>query len=224
MRMGVFAIMEFKDEQDESEKSSLGAESLPVDEGGETAREAEGGEDADEVDAQLMLAAAKDDLRSFEQLVVRHQHHVLNFFVRCGVYTDAEDLVQQTFVRLYRYRHRYERRAKFTTFLYLLARQVRVDEVRKRIRQQRIKDQAREHKEELTPPAHGVPRDGLLVDVLQKALDQLSENHREVIVLGVLQELPYAEISAILGVPVGTVKSRMFHALREMRRLLKNET
>ena len=215
--------MESRIEQEKNEGVQDVDESIPADETPENSQDNKTADAEDEVDARLMLAASQDDLKAFEKLVVRHQQHLLNFFVRCGVYTDAEDLVQQTFVRLYRYRHRYERRAKFTTFLYLLARQVRVDEIRKRVRIQRIKDQAKVHKEELGSPAHDTPRDGLLIDVLQKALDQLSENHREVIVLGVLQELPYAEISAILEVPIGTVKSRMFHALREMRKLLKNE-
>ena len=50
-------------------------------------------------DEELMLKAAKDDPAAFERLVVRHQKPLLNFFIRAGVYTDAEDLVQQTFVR-----------------------------------------------------------------------------------------------------------------------------
>ena len=215
--------MKSKDKQEKNGEPSH-EECASADENAEGFHEAGKRDLEDEEDARLMEAAARDDLKAFERLVVRHQQHLLNFFLRCGVYTDAEDLVQQTFVRLYRYRDRYERRAKFTTFLYLLARQVRVDEVRKRIRLRRIKDRAREHEEVLGGPAHNPPRDGLLVDVLQKALNQLSDKHREVIVLGVLQEMPYAEISAVLEIPIGTVKSRMFHALREMRQLLKNET
>lgn len=214
--------MESRDDQVENGKGPGNEETFP--EAGDVSSETSGENAEDEEDARLMQAAARDDLKAFERLVVRHQQHLLNFFVRCGVYTDAEDLVQQTFVRLYRYRHRYERRAKFTTFLYLLARQVRVDEVRKRIRIQRIKDRAKEHEETLGAPAEAPPRDGLLADTLQKALDRLPEKQREVVVLGVLRELPYADISAILEIPIGTVKSRMFHALRELRQLLKNET
>ena len=173
-------------------------------------------------DAALMMAAAKGDMRSFEALVVRHQTPLLNFFRRSGVYTDAEDLVQQTFVRLYRYRGRYSPRAKFTTFLYLLARQVRVDEVRKRIRAKALRERLMADEGTDEPVSTEAPYDGL-ADDLQAALCKLSNAHREVVVLGVLQELPYAEVAEITGVPVGTVKSRMFHALKALRRILGDE-
>lgn len=129
-------------------------------------------------------------------------------------------MAQQTFIRLYRYRSTYEKTAKFTTYLYLLARQVRVDEVRKLIRLQKIRDGVKaevELRESL--PQKEEPFG--LADDLQAALAQLSEAHREVVVLGMLQELPYQEVAEILGVPVGTVKSRMHHALRELKVLLE---
>ena len=171
-------------------------------------------------DEELMLMAARDDMAAFEQLVVRHQKPLLNFFYRLGVYTDAEDLVQLTFVRLYRYRGKYSPDAKFTTFLYLLARQVRVDEVRKRIRLRNLREKLAEENRRAEPVQADAPYTGASDD-LQAALSQLSEAHREVVVLGMLQDLPYTEVSEILGVPVGTVKSRMFHALRTLRRILE---
>ena len=167
-----------------------------------------------------MLKAAKDDPAAFERLVVRHQKPLLNFFIRAGVYTDAEDLVQQTFVRLYRYRARYSPTAKFTTFLYLVARQVRVDEVRRRIRLRNLRERLKADEERAGPNPTDAPYTGASDD-LQAALAQLSEAHREVVVLGMLQELPYAEVEEILGVPIGTVKSRMFHALRSLRQILE---
>ena len=178
------------------------------------------GEKLEKTDEELMLMAAKDDQAAFEQLVVRHQKPLLNFFYRLGVYTDAEDLVQLTFVRLYRYRERYSPDAKFTTFLYLLARQVRVDEVRKRIRLRNLREKLAEENRRAEPPPADAPYTGASDD-LQAALAQLSEAHREVVVLGMLQDLPYAEVAEILGLPVGTVKSRMFHALRTLRRILE---
>ena len=171
-------------------------------------------------DEELMLMASKDDQTAFEQIVVRHQKPLLNFFYRLGVYTDAEDLVQLTFVRLFRYRAKYSPDAKFTTFLYLLARQVRVDEVRKRIRLRNLREKLAEENSRTEPVQTDAPYTGASDD-LQAALSQLSEAHREVVVLGMLQDLPYTEVSEILGVPVGTVKSRMFHALRTLRRILE---
>ncbi len=171
-------------------------------------------------DEELMVAAAQEDEYAFERLVIRHQKPLLNFFFRSGVYTDAEDLVQQTFVRLYRYRSKYSPTAKFTTFLYLLARQVRVDEVRKRIRLKNLREKLKAEEEHAEPIPTDAPYTGVSDD-LQAALAKLSEAHREVVVLGMLQEIPYAEIADILGVPLGTVKSRMYHALRSLRQILE---
>ena len=171
-------------------------------------------------DADLMLAAAKGDDAAFEKIVLRHQKPLLNFFCRLGVpISDAEDLAQQTFVRLHRYRASYERTAKFTTYLYLLARQVRVDEIRRRVRAERTRDAFRAEVD-YREPLPGDDPAPCLRDDLQGALDQLDEPHREVVVLGLLRELPYQEVAEILGVPVGTVKSRMHHALRKLREIL----
>ena len=174
-------------------------------------------------DAELMLRAGAGQREAFERLVRRHQQPLLNFFLRAGVDWDAEDLVQQTFIRLYGYRQRYRPRAKFTTFLYLLARQVWIDELRRRRRQQRLREQAREQAELAAVAAPTAVADAGFSDELQQALDRLSPRHREVVVLGVLQELEYAEIARILKIPVGTVKSRMFNGLRDLRRLLESD-
>lgn len=170
-------------------------------------------------DALLMLAAAKGDDKAFNELVVRHQKNLLNYFARLSVYNDVEDLVQQTFIRIYKYRDRYSPKAKFTTFMYLVARQVRVDEIRKRVSLQRIRDRVKAQVE-IDGDTVTDEHPDVLSDDLQAALAKLSEAHREVVVLGMLQEVPYPEISKILNIPVGTVKSRMHHALRQLRTLL----
>ena len=79
-------------------------------------------------DAELMARAAKGDESAFAELVVRYQDVLLNFFLRKGVsYSDGQDLVQRTLLRLWRYRKRYVPTAKLTTFLFLLAGQVTID-------------------------------------------------------------------------------------------------
>ena len=106
-------------------------------------------------DAELMLRVrGQDDEAAFALLVSRHQKSLLNFFARSGVQYDSEDLVQQTFLRLYRYRQRYVATAKFTTFLFLLARQVWIDELRRRQRRERLIERlVVEPHEEFTAPA-----------------------------------------------------------------------
>jgi RNA polymerase sigma-70 factor (ECF subfamily) len=171
-------------------------------------------------DTSLMLLTRDGNREAFESLVRRHQRPLLNFFLRSGVDRDAEDLVQQTFVRLYRYRNRYRPSAKFTTFLYLLARQVWIDELRRRQRRKRLREKMTELAEVAAEAAETRAPAGLS-DELQQALARLSPRLREVITLGVLQELEYSEVAKILRIPVGTVKSRMFNGLRELRQHLE---
>jgi len=172
-------------------------------------------------DADLMLRVrSQDDEAAFALLVSRHQKSLLNFFIRSGVQYDSEDLVQQTFLRLYRYRQRYVASAKFTTFLFLLARQVWIDELRRRQRRQRLAESlAAEPYEEFAAPA--APSAGVAGDLdLARALAALPEGLRQVIELAVYQDLPYADVAEILKIPVGTVKSRMFNALAKLREML----
>jgi RNA polymerase sigma-70 factor (ECF subfamily) len=165
-----------------------------------------------------MARACQGDRDAFAELVRRHQRPLLNFFRHCGVSRDAEDLVQLTFVRLYRYRDRYTPRAKLTTFLYLLARQVWIDELRRRHREERLR---RGLEAEPAPDTGAAdrPENGRM-DVAQ-ALAALPEGLRLVVVMSIYQHLPYAEIATALRIPVGTVKSRMFNALRQLRQIME---
>ena len=169
-------------------------------------------------DRELMQRACQGDRAAFAELVRRHQRPLMNFFHRCGVHTDAEDLVQQTFIRLYRYRDRYTPSAKLTTFLYLLARQVWIDEIRRRQRTERLRKGLEAEPEPETAhtaqPEHG----GMDVEA---ALAALPEGLRLVVIMGIYQNMAYADISEALKIPIGTVKSRMFNALRLLRRTME---
>ena len=168
-------------------------------------------------DAQLMLRAAGGDDVAFEALVERHHRPLMNFFRRMGVnMADAEDMAQQTFVKLYCHRKSYRASAKFTTWLYLLARQTRIDELRAMARRRAMLEAVAEERRAEEAVPRPAPQFGLRDD-LQSAIDSLDEAHRDVVVLGLVQELPYREVGEILGIPVGTVKSRMFNALRQLR-------
>ncbi|MEI8138728.1 MAG: RNA polymerase sigma factor [bacterium] len=165
-------------------------------------------------DIQLMLATAGGSETAFAELIHRHQNGLLNFFVRMGVYNDAEDLVQETFVRLYKARGRYRPAAKFTTFLYLLARHVWADRGRKAKMHRRLEDSLKTDAEiggGMTLPVSQAGMD------VQEALDRLSPKLREVIVLNVYQGMRYQDIADVLEIPLGTVKSRINLALLELR-------
>ena len=147
------------------------------------------------------------------------EKNLLNFFWRQGVsYSEGEDLVQETYLRLWKYRREYKPTAKLSTFLFLMARQVRIDALRRQIR--------RENREEKwigeQPTSEGPKAFGVRVDV-RWALAKLSEPLRDVIELGVFQDLPYAEVAEILRIPVGTVKSRMHNALKELKEIFDEQ-
>ena len=141
------------------------------------------------------------------------EKNLLNFFWRQGVsYCEGEDLLQETYLRLWNYRDQYrETAAKFSTFVFTVARQVRIDALRRVTRRER-REQVWNAERPATQDAVRMERE----DVLW-AVSRLSEPLREVVELGVFQDLPYAQISEILGVPVGTVKSRMSNALRKLK-------
>ncbi|MDA3925803.1 MAG: RNA polymerase sigma factor [Kiritimatiellae bacterium] len=161
-----------------------------------------------------------DDRMAFEELVKRHQKKILNFFYRCCVQYDKEDLVQQTFLRLYHYRLKYKKSAKLTTFLFLLARQVWIDELRKRKRIERLKSQFTKDSAKSSKSQNSASDARFDVG---SALAKLSDDMRMVVELGVYQGLAYREIAEILKIPEGTVKSRMFNALRKLRAILEKK-
>ncbi len=167
-------------------------------------------------DFALMARVRAGCEAAFRQLVERHQRPLLNFFARMGASTHGEDLAQETFIRLWNYRHKYKPSAKFTTFLYTLARHAWLDFVRRQIRFRLFSDRYREEIPASTDGGLGKLRRQLDI---QAALDRLSPKLREVLVLAVHQGLSYEEISAILSIPVGTVKSRVSNALATLQEL-----
>ena len=165
-------------------------------------------------DEQLMQASAGGDSGAFAVLVRRHQDPLLNFFRRMGVYMEAEDLVQETFVRLFKYRDRYEPTAKFTTFLYTIARHARLDLLRKHRRKEGLLRRFGE--ESPTADESGMELAASRLDA-DAALRRLPEKLRNVVVLSLYQGLNYDEIAGVLRIPQGTVKSRMFLALSRLK-------
>lgn len=171
-------------------------------------------------DARLMARAGEGSQEAFSEIVHRHQKILLNFFVRMGASHDGEDLVQETFVRLYKYRSRYQPTARFSSFLYHLARNVWADQGRRSARSERLSLHLRDFGTEA-----GVVEDrrqGEGADV-EAALDRLSPKLREVIVLNIYQGLRYQEVADALGIPLGTVKSRINLALNALKEILHED-
>jgi RNA polymerase sigma-70 factor, ECF subfamily len=178
-----------------------------------------GGQYADIPDPELMRLVGTGDQDAFVVLIRRHQQPLLNFFRRLGAYNDAEDLVQETFLRVFRYRFKYRPVAKFTTFLYTVARHAWADGLRKAMRREALCERAAT---ELPASDDSAGKRLHAAMDAQTALEQLSEKLRVVIVMSLYQGLKYDEIAGILDIPVGTVKSRMFTALSKLKEMLRD--
>ena len=171
-------------------------------------------------DVEDMRRAAAGQTAAFEAIILRHQTHVVNFFVRMGVFSNAEDLAQETFIRLWNYRLKYEPKAKFVTFLYTLARHAALDWFRRRKRFALFSDRYAHEMPSSTDG--GIGRAHKQMDI-QSGLSSLPEKQRACLVLAIYQGLNYEEISHILNIPLGTVKSRIFSALVYLKKEFRHE-
>ena len=168
-------------------------------------------------DPELMACAAKGDEQAFGAIVERHKDALLNFFVRQNIsHSDGQDLAQRTFLRIWRYRSRYSPKAKFTTFLFMIARQESIDFFRSEARRREAMDGVAQECEIQASERQGQTESGA-DDGLLRAFRSLPDAMRSVVELVVMQNLPQAEAAEILGIPLGTVKSRLFHALRRLK-------
>lgn len=166
---------------------------------------------------QWLADAAGGDDAAFVALVERYQGRLLNFFLRAGAKEHAEDLVQETFIRLYRHRKRARPIARFTTYAHTLAHHVWLDHVRRQSRRLRMLERATHEMDSMDDRAAG--RAAARMDAVE-LLSTLSDEHRAAVVLVVYQGLAYEEAAQALGIPVGTVKSRVFNALQRMRAVM----
>ena len=174
------------------------------------------------VDVKTIQRAQRGDLRSFDALVDQCYGMVYNLAYRLlGDSDRACDATQDAFVRAYSGLREFRLDASFTTWLYRIATNVSLDELRRRQRGPEEQSLTPAEDEEERPPVdppNGGPGPLRQVEAAERqelvhaALQQLSEDHRTVIVLFDLQGLSYEEAGAVLGVPLVTVKSRLNRA------------
>ncbi len=182
-----------------------------------------------QADEDLMVLYQKGEVRAFEILLVRHRKPLYNFILRfLGDKETAEDLLQEAFMRVIKGAEAYKRQAKFTTWLYTIARNLCVDQTRRR--------KHRKHAS-LDAPLDAGEESGSLLDVIpskemasdrksvnkqlhetmQRAIAGLSEEQREVFLMREFLDMPFKQIADVVGVPENTVKSRMRYALDKLR-------
>ena len=175
-----------------------------------------------ESDAELVARARRGDETAFEQLVLRHQRYVFNLAYRVlGDYAEAEDVTQEAFVRVWRGLPNFREQARFTTWLYRIVYNLclnRLPGLRHQLLQVEPLDEVLPAP--MPSPAEVVERQEQIA-FLHARLNQLPEQYRLVLTLRYLQGLSYAEIAAVLGVPLGTVKTHIHRARRLLRERLR---
>jgi RNA polymerase sigma-70 factor (ECF subfamily) len=180
-------------------------------------------------DEDLIERFQNGDLYAFDLIVKRYKNQLLNFVYRfLGNAEEAEDLVQETFLRVYRNRKAYQKVAKFSTWIYTIAGNLAKTELRKRKRRKffSISDLGYNEKDyDISDEAYNPEKDvdgRMKEEIIHKEIDELSPKFREVIVLRDVQQLSYEEISQIVNIPLGTVKSRVNRGRLKLQEKLKH--
>jgi RNA polymerase sigma-70 factor (ECF subfamily) len=182
-------------------------------------------------DEDLMSQFQAGTVEAFDILVSRYREPLTNYIYRfLGDMKECEDLLQETFLRVYRNRHSYRRIAKYSTWLYTIAGNLARSEYRKRKRRrlyslQSVNRDDEEYEVEIPdetflPDTHAESQ--LQDRLIQDALKQIPEEFREVVVLRDVQQLAYEEIAEITGLPMGTVKSRINRGRTKLQGLLRD--
>ena len=180
---------------------------------------------------QLIRRAQQGDNGAFEELLLLHQKKVYNLCLRMSANPDdALDLSQEAFLRAWRSLGQYQFEANFSTWLFRLTSNICIDFLRRKKRRQEISltesyDDSDEGAELSVPDAQPGPEQQAMTNEtkieLARAMEQLSPEHREILQLRVIEDLQYEQIADILGVRVGTVKSRLARARLSFRKILK---
>ena len=183
-------------------------------------------------DAALMLRVKRGDRAAFAELVEKYRQPLFNFIYRTlRDETETEDVAQNVFLQVYKSRDRYERTAKFSTWLFTIARNLCLNEIRRRTRHPA--DSLEEtHAEYDDQPARQyedkkifLPTDnvlhGELAQKIEAALAELPENQRTAILLCRQDELSYEEIAAVLGCTLSATKSLIHRGRETLKEKLK---
>ena len=180
---------------------------------------------------QLIRRAQQGDNGAFEDLLLLHQKKVYNLCLRMSANPDdALDLSQEAFLRAWRSLGQYQFEASFSTWLFRLTSNICIDFLRRKKRRQETSltesyDDSDEGAELSVPDAQPGPEQQAITNEtkieLARAMEQFSPEHREILQLRVIEDLQYEQIADILGVRVGTVKSRLARARLSFRKILK---
>jgi RNA polymerase sigma-70 factor (ECF subfamily) len=184
-------------------------------------------------DIRLMLRVRDDDDAAFAELVERFQHRLVAVMHHLiGNATEAEDLAQEAFLRVYRTRKKYTPKAKFSTWLFTIANNLALNALRDRQRRPALPLELRESGSigqhlatSANPTRDAAPTHNLqqqeLAEVVRQALDGLNERQRVAIVLNKFEDMNYADIADVMGLTSKAVKSLLSRARAKLREALQ---
>ncbi|MFH0991795.1 MAG: sigma-70 family RNA polymerase sigma factor [bacterium] len=181
-------------------------------------------------DFQLVEAFKAGDEQAFEKLMRRYHRQVANIiYLTLGNRDEIEDLTQEVFIRVYKSLHRFERDSSVYSWIYRIAVNISIDEIRRRKIKRTLSLEfftdgklEEEKRSKETPTASDALFDEEKKQVIRDALQQLSPIHRAILVLREYEDLSYEEIAESMHISVQAVKSRIFRAREEMRKLLQD--
>ena len=187
-------------------------------------------DDAAAQDIALMLAVKAGDERAFESLVERHQFRIVGTIAKLlGGESDAEDLAQQVYIRVWQSAPRYHPSAKFTTWLLTITRNLVFNEMRRRQRARLVPldpgDADRPPVEHADSSVRSAPEEiaeAEIQEAVSRAIASLPETQRMAVVLRRFENMPYEGIAKVLKTTVPSVKSLLFRARNDLRDRLKS--
>ncbi len=181
-------------------------------------------------DEELIFRFQEGDITSYNEIVARYKDRLTNYIYRyVGSYDECDDIVQDTFVKVYTSKHLYKEIAKFSTWIYTIAINLAKTKV---VKQQKYKTFSISNVYDDENKDFDLPDEAFTPDVdanakflnahIQKALDQINENYRELVILRDIEDYSYEEIVDMTGLPMGTVKSRINRGREKLQELLKD--
>ena len=184
-------------------------------------------------DAELMELVRTGDFRAFDELYNRYAERIRKFLFSLTWDQDlADDYLQEVFLRLYRARDRYSPSGKFSTYIYQIAKNYYLNQRRRNRRchevsMSHVDRNGRRPFENIRANTRVEPEVHLMEEYrrwrIRQAIRALPQGQQLVFVMSHFENMKYEEIARVLKVPVGTVKSRMFSAVRKLRKTLKEE-
>ncbi len=164
-----------------------------------------------------MAAVGEGEVQKLAVLFERHHRGLFRYFLSMNRNRElSEDLVQDVFFRMLRYRASYDAQQSFTAWMYQIARNASVDQAQKRKGEVIGIDEFAERRPDQGPGPEESAVKGQDLKLLRLALDRLPADKREILVLSRFQGMKYEELAGVLGCEVGTVKVRVYRAMRAL--------